>query len=90
MCPRVERIDPSGRLGPARQIGLTVDELLQAAAIFEARKRQRRRQAQLGKAEARLIRVPGDEERIERLAQKARVLTGRDAAVAQHVGVRDE
>ncbi len=37
-----------------------------------------------------MIRVSRDEKRVERFAQKARVLAGRDAAVAKNIRVRDE
>ena len=57
------------------------------AAIFKARKRQRRRQAQLGEPEAWPVRVLSDEERVERLAEETRVLAGRNAAVAEHVRI---
>ena len=41
------------------QVGLRVDQLLQAAAVVQPVQRQAGRQAQLGEPEARPVRDPG-------------------------------
>ena len=84
--PRVEGVDPLGRVRPARA---------GRPARRSVRSRPRRSssrssgscdgQAQLGKPEVGPVGVLADEERVVRLAQEARVLAGRDAAVAEHV-----
>ena len=88
--PVVEGVDPLRRVGPAQQIGLGIDQLLQAAAVVEPGQRQPGGEGELGKPEVGAVRVLAHEERVKPLAQEAGVLPRRDAAVAEHVGKRNE
>src|SRR5204862_481380 len=68
---------------------LRVDQLLELAALFEPADRHVGGQAQFGQREVGAGRVLAEVERVVGLAEEARVLAGRDRAVADDVGVGD-
>src|SRR5262249_22742055 len=83
----VEGVDAAGGGGRLQGIGLSVEAAQQGAALIEPAEAETAGESQLGEAEAGAVGVVTEEQRIVVLAQKAGVLAGSDAAIAQLVRV---